>query len=153
MSPTVQAAPASATPSRIVPAVVSGTRIFIECPAWCTIDHVASAEGLIEDVWHGGDYANLNVPRMGKNPDLLAFARIGIDPTSSDLAKRSAFVVVDDGGDGGEGYEMSPAQAVEFANSLDAFAGAIRAMAAAATDSDPDMDEALRRVRGTKAAA
>lgn len=130
--------------SRIVPAVVSGTRIYVECETWCTVDHVASPESHVEDVWHGGDYANLNVPRLGKSPDLLAFARLGIDPGSIDADKRSAFVFVDDGG---EGYEMSPAQALEFADNLERFAAEIRAMAATASDSDPDMDEALRRVR------
>lgn len=137
--------PAGQPPSRIVPAVVSGTRIYIECPAWCTVDHVDSAENHVEGVWHGGDYANLNVSRIGREPDLLAFARLGIDPGSSDPEKRSAFVFVDDGG---EGYEMSPAQALEFADNLERFAAEIRGMAATATDSDPDMDEALRRVRG-----
>jgi len=147
MSATVQAAPAG-RPSRIVPAVVSGARIYVECFDWCTIDHVANGEGFIEDIWHGGDYANLSVPRIGRDSELLAFARIGIDPGSSDAAKRSAFVFVDDGG---EGYEMSPDQADRFADDLVRFAAEIRGMAAtaqAATDSDPDMDEALRRVRG-----
>ncbi|NWF25266.1 hypothetical protein HW130_03135 [Streptomyces sp. PKU-EA00015] len=121
--------PAGIHPSRIVPAVVSGARIFIECPAWCTVDHVDSAENHIADVWHGGDYANLNVPRLGKSPDLLAFARLGVDPMSSDPAKQTAFVFVDDGG---EGYEMSPDQAVDFADNLERFAAEIRAMAATA---------------------
>lgn len=111
---------------RIVPAVVGGNRIYVECPSFCTVDHVASPEGHIEDVWHGGDYAHLNVPRLGKSPDLLAFARLGIDPASSDPAKRTAFVFVDDGG---EGYEMSPAQADTFADNLERFAAEIRGMA------------------------
>ena len=116
----------------------------MECPTWCTVDHVESPESHIEDVWHGGDYANLNAPRVGREPELLVFARLGIDPAASEPAKRSAFVFVDDGG---EGYEMSPAQALEFAENLERFASEIRAMAATAGDSDPDMDEALRRVR------
>lgn len=125
----VVAAPAGTPHSRIVPALVSGTRIFIECFAWCTVDHVTTPEGFIEDIWHGGDYADLNVPCIGKSPDLLAFARLGVDPTSSDLAKRQAFVSVDDGG---EGYEMTPVQAVEFAGNLEVFAAQIRVMAAKA---------------------
>jgi hypothetical protein len=114
-----------------VPAVVCGTRIFIECPSWCTVDHVESAEGHIEDVWHGGDYVDLSVPRIGRDSELLAFARIGIDPVSSDPAKRSAFVFVDDGG---EGYEMSPDQADVFADDLERFASQIRAMARTARE-------------------
>lgn len=121
------------TSTRIVPAVVSGIRIHVECPAWCSVDHVASPEGDIEGVWHGSDYANLSAPRIGKTSALLAFARIGIDPASSDPARRSAFVSVDDGR---EGYDMTPAQALEFADNLERFASEIRAMAATAGDSD-----------------
>ncbi|MEU4502631.1 hypothetical protein [Streptomyces sp. NPDC024089] len=114
---------------RIVPATVSGTRVYIECPAWCTVDHVASPEGFLEDVWHGGDYANLNVPRIGRDDELFSFARLGVDPVSSDPARRNAFVFVDDGS---EGYEMSPGQADRFADNLEMFAAQIRAMAATA---------------------
>lgn len=111
---------------RIVPAIVHGRQIHIECPSFCTVDHVASPEGFIEDIWHAGDYADLMAPRMGKSPELALFARLGLDPYDSDPARHQTFVTVDDGG---EGYYMAPDQAEEFADNLEAFAARIREMA------------------------
>ncbi|MBT2477619.1 hypothetical protein [Streptomyces sp. ISL-94] len=119
------------TPPRLAPAVVRGQQILIQCPSWCTIDHVAHAEGFLEDVWHCGDYADLMAPRMGKDPELALFARLGIDPYASEPARRKPFVTVDDGG---EGYYMTPDMADEFAENLTAFAEKIRAMARSARD-------------------
>lgn len=116
---------------RLAPAVVGGKRIHVECPSWCTIDHVADPEGFLEDLWHASEYADLEVPRMGQDPELLVFARLGIDSFSSDPAKRSTFVVVDNGG---EGHYMRPDQAEEFAASLEAFAEKIRDLARTARD-------------------
>ncbi|MFD4912819.1 DUF6907 domain-containing protein [Streptomyces virginiae] len=131
MSTTVSESSFTGTVARVVPAVVSGSRIYIDCPSWCTVDHVESPEGHLEDVWHGGDYADLKVPRMDKTPDLLAFARLGLEPMDSDPQRRKAFVAVDDGG---EGFYMRPDQADEFADNLEAFAARIRAMARTARD-------------------
>lgn len=111
---------------RIVPAIVSGQQIFIECPSWCTVDHVASPEGHLVDVWHAGEYADLNAPRIGKDPELALFARLGIDPYASEPERRRAFVTVDDGG---EGFYMTPDLADQFAANLETFAEQIRAMA------------------------
>jgi hypothetical protein len=115
------------TPTRLVPAVVSGQQIHIECPSsWCTVDHVAKPEGFLVDVWHVGDYADLNAPRIGKDPQLVLFARLGIDPYASEPERRQAFVTVDDGG---EGFYMTPDLADQFADNLVAFAEQIRTMA------------------------
>lgn len=131
MSTTVSESVTAPPVHRVVPAVVSGARIFIECPSWCTIDHADSPEGHLVDIWHGSDYADLKVPRMDNTPDLLAFARLGLDPYSPKAERRTPFVTVDDGG---EGFDMTPDQADEFAANLEAFAAQIRAMARTAKD-------------------
>lgn len=111
---------------RLSPALIKGTKIFIQCPEWCTVDHVAANENHIEDVWHAGEYADLNVPQMNGNPELLVFARIGIDEQSDDPGMRNAFLFVDDGN---SGFYMTPEQAVDFADNLHAFAARVRGMA------------------------
>ncbi|OLZ72544.1 hypothetical protein AVW11_03900 [Streptomyces amritsarensis] len=111
---------------RLAPVFVQGQRILIECPAWCTVDHIASDEISLADVWHGSDYANLSAPRMGMDPELVLFARLGIDSYSSKPELRDSFVVI---GDGAEGYYMAPDQADQFAANLVAFAAQIQAMA------------------------
>lgn len=116
----------SAIATRFVPAIVSGTEIRIPCPIWCTVDHLADPDGCIEDVWHSSDYADLKAPHMGTGDDLIAFARLGLDPTSSNPGHRKSFVVVEQGD---EGYYMSPDQANAFADNLEAFAAEVRAMA------------------------
>ncbi|MFI5985082.1 DUF6907 domain-containing protein [Streptomyces sp. NPDC051555] len=112
--------------TRIVPAMVSGQQIFVECPSWCTVDHVEHAEGFLVDLWHASNYADLNAPRIGKDPELVLFARLGIDPFASEPERQRAFITVDDGG---EGAYMTPDQADEFADNLEAFAPQIREMA------------------------
>ncbi|MFG2328279.1 DUF6907 domain-containing protein [Streptomyces sp. NPDC048604] len=112
--------------TRFVPAVVSGTEIQIQCPAWCTIDHVADSNGCIEDVWHSSDHVDLKLPHLGDSDDLFTYAYLGLDPTSSIPGRRKPFVLVEDGG---EGYHMSPDQADRFADNLEAFAARIREMA------------------------
>ncbi|MFF4644943.1 DUF6907 domain-containing protein [Streptomyces sp. NPDC001389] len=126
MSTTVPVSTASATLSRFVPAVVRGQRLLIECPMWCAIDHCKHPTGHLEDIWHGGNFAGLMVPRMEGEASLLAFARIGLDPYSSNPSRRSPFIVLDDGGDSDD---MTPEQAEQFADNLEAFAAQIRAMA------------------------
>ncbi|MGW0904987.1 DUF6907 domain-containing protein [Streptomyces sp. NPDC002853] len=126
VQPAVLAEVAEIPAPRLSPALIKGARIYVECPEWCTVDHVAENENHVEDVWHGGEYADLNVPRMNSKPDLLAFARIGIDPLAADPDMREAFVMVDDGG---TDFYMKPEQAEEFADNLDAFAARIRDMA------------------------
>lgn len=112
--------------SRLAPAVVSGTRVFVQCPAWCTVDHTEDPNAPIEDVWHSSDYADLKAPHMGSEDDLIAWARLGLDPTSSNPGHRRPFVVVDQGD---EGSYMNPDQADAFADNLERFAGRIREMA------------------------
>ncbi|MFG2330186.1 DUF6907 domain-containing protein [Streptomyces sp. NPDC048604] len=112
--------------SRLVPAVASGVRVFVECPSWCTIDHTEDPNEPIEDIWHSSDHVDLKLPHLGDSDDLFTFARLGLDPTASNLQHRQTFVLVEDGG---EGYYANPDQADEFADNLEAFAAQIREMA------------------------
>lgn len=107
--------------SRLSPALVKGVRIHVECPSWCTVDHVASPENFVEDIWHAGDYANLKVPQVNSRDDMFAFARLGFDPETG-----ITVIHVDDHS---EGFDMSPKQAATFTANLRAFADEIDAMA------------------------
>lgn len=120
----------SSTLPRLVPAVVSGQQIYVPCPEWCSINHIADPAGALSDVWHEGDFIDLHVPRIGRNPELLAFARLSLDPAATD-ARREAYITV---GDGGEGFDLTPKQALQFASNLEAFAEQIRALARTARD-------------------
>ncbi|HEY9370398.1 DUF6907 domain-containing protein [Streptomyces sp.] len=135
MTTTVQPATAALEvppPRRIAPALIKGTKVLIECEAWCTVDHVAANENSIEDIWHAGEYADLKVPRMSGTPELLAFARLGVDEQSDEPGMQKPFVFVDDGS---AGFYMTPEQAAdEFAANLEAFAAQVRAMAKTAKE-------------------
>lgn len=113
--------------ARIVPALIDGQRVFIECPNWCKIDHVRENQRFIEDVWHSGEFADLTAPRRNGIPDLLAYARLGIDPFSRDEAMRRPFLFVEDGSSA-EGSYLDAEHAETFADNLVAFAEKIRAM-------------------------
>lgn len=127
MQTTVQPAATSAADTRIVPAMIDGQRVFIECPTWCTIDHVRENQKFIVDVWHSGEFADLEAPRRNGTPDLLAYARLGIDPFSNDAAMRRPFLFVEDGSSA-EGSYLDAEHADTFADNLVAFAEKIRTM-------------------------
>jgi hypothetical protein len=121
MTTTVQPTPLALEPTtRLSPALVKGVRCLVECPRWCTVDHVKDSENFIEDIWHAGDYADLKVPQLKRKTDLFAFARLGLDDDTN-----TPIVHVDDNS---EGFDMSPEQAEQFADNLNAFADAIRGM-------------------------
>lgn len=120
--------PAALTDRQIVPALVDGQTVYLECPTWCTIDHVHESQKFLEDVWHSGTFADLEAPRRGNAPSVLAYARLGIDPFSRDEAMRRPFIFVEDGSSA-EGSYMEAQHAEQFADNLVAFAEKIRAMA------------------------
>jgi len=126
MTTTVQPSK-GATETRIVPALIDGQRVFLECASWCTIDHVRDNQKFLEDVWHSGPFADLEVPRRGNTPGLMAYARIGMDPFSRDEQMRVPFIFVEDG-NSAEGSYMEADHAETFADNLVAFAEKIRAM-------------------------
>jgi len=128
MSTTVQpTADQSAASERIVPAIIDGQRAYLPCPPWCVIDHVRESQKFLVDVWHSGEFADLEAPRRDSSPMVMAYARLGVDPFSSDAAMRTPFLFVEDGGSA-EGSYMDAEHAEQFADDLVAFAEKIRAM-------------------------
>ena len=127
MQTTVQPPATAGTEMRVVPALIDGQRVFIECPTWCTIDHVKENQKFLIDVWHSGEFADLTAPRRNGIPDLLAYARLGIDPFSSNEAMQRPFLFVEDGSCA-EGSYLDAEHADTFADNLVAFAEKIRAM-------------------------
>jgi len=115
------------TGTRIVPALIDGQRCFLECPTWCVIDHVRDNQKFLVDVWHSGEFVDLESPRRDETPMLFACARLGIDPFSSDEAMRHPFLFIEDGASA-EGSYLDPEHAETFADNLVAFAEKIRAM-------------------------
>jgi hypothetical protein len=113
--------------ARIVPAMIDGQRVFLECPTWCVIDHVKENQKFLVDVWHSGPFMDLEAPRRDSVPMLLACARLGIDPFSRDEAMRRPFLFIEDGGSA-EGSYLSAEDAERFADNLVAFAEKMRTM-------------------------
>lgn len=154
----VHAAPAIQAGFRLVPALI-GTRAahqlaYIECPNWCTEDHTEYPY-MLDDIAHQGDEAHVSVPSFDNAFGVAHCldARLFSDPTSDDPRMRAAHVLVDD--DTPLQAHLTPEMADRLADDFVAFASQLRHLARAARahnetagDSDPDMDEALRRVRG-----
>ncbi|WP_428956178.1 DUF6907 domain-containing protein [Streptomyces sp. cg35] len=109
---------------RLRPALVNGQRVHLECPAWCTADHMIESVRFLEDLEHAGEMTDLVIPG-GPGYRLLAHARLGSDPFGDDAATRSPYVVVDDGS---EPFVMSPAEAAVFADRLEVFAQQVRGL-------------------------
>lgn len=154
----VAAFPAMKPGHRLVPARIGRKGrmqiVYVECPVWCTEDHVANFQYDVEDITHYGDIDGVAVPTM-LNPDEAHFTwstRVASDPAAAEPSLRAAHVLVDDGSP--IEARLTPEMADDLANELIAFAAQIRAAARTARlanhvgDSDPSMDEALRRVRG-----
>jgi hypothetical protein len=144
---------------RLVPTLIgrpgNEATVWIECPEWCTLDHANDRQIALEDVWHSGEFVDLELPHRG-GTELLAYFRLGLDPYSRDADKRRTFVYAEDGTTP-SGYYMEPDHLDAAADRLEVTAAQLRALARAARatmhdgDSDPDMDEALRRVREGRA--
>ncbi|MEU2413965.1 hypothetical protein ABZ736_21735 [Streptomyces sp. NPDC013099] len=114
------------TGPRLRPALVGGKPIHIECAEWCRIDHVDEGEKHLVDVYHSGESVELEGPRMGGVPEPLLHARLHADTFGTDAARQAPYIIVDDESDD---FHMSPAQALEFADNLVAFAAQVRALA------------------------
>jgi hypothetical protein len=120
--------PTTAATRRIVPALVDGSPLLLECPGWCTLDHVRADESTLDEVYHSGESADVTTPDTGIVGDvqLMLFAQLNEDPWSGRKDLRGPAVVVNAGG-----YDarLNAAQAMEYADDLEAFAEQIRAMA------------------------
>lgn len=119
--------PAASVTTRLVPARVDGNEIAVPCPSWCSLDHVAENPRHVVDVYHFGEYASLEMPREGQSPALLAFARVGMDPFSSNARHREPYLYVEDGACGTDGYQRR-GEAQQFARNLMAFAEKVLAL-------------------------
>lgn len=144
---------------RFVPAKVDATNatsviVLIEDPTWCTEDHVDEPVRDLADIMHRGDTASVNVPTFGYGAyPVQLHAWLEADPVAADPAFRAAHVTVQDVG-GNEYAHLTPDMAEKLADEVIGFASELRHQARiarqanqATTSSDPDMDEALRRVR------
>jgi hypothetical protein len=144
---------------RLVPAKVgrdseTGVIVYIECPNWCTEDHVIEPVRNIEDVMHRSDGANVYVPTFGYGAyPVQMHAWIESDPVAKDPQFRAAHITVQDVS-GNAFANLTPDMGEQVADELIGFASELRHQARTARlanqtagDSDPDMDEALRRVR------
>jgi hypothetical protein len=126
---------------------------LIECPVWCAEDHVDEPQRAVEDIMHTSRPAHVSTTsflQRGTVSEL--YASVQADPVADDPRLKAAHVVVDDGGN--ENAYLTPEMAEGLADEMIGFASELRHLARIARlahsttgDSDPDMDEALRRVR------
>ncbi|MFF7329699.1 DUF6907 domain-containing protein [Streptomyces sp. NPDC008150] len=77
----------SATPPpNLRPALVNGQPCWLDCPSWCSEDHVAASVRFIEDVSHSSPAVDLLVPREAGVAQLLLSARLVSDDAGPLLA-------------------------------------------------------------------
>lgn len=153
---TVATFPAIKPDHRLVPARVGRTNdtsviVYVECPTWCTEDHVAESVGDAVDISHSSGSEGLYVRSLLKTvPTHELFAAIQSDPAASDPRLRQAHIVVEDRGN--EYAHLTPEMTEELADKAVSFASHLRQLARTArlhnSAGDSDMDEALRRVQG-----
>ncbi|WP_432190179.1 DUF6907 domain-containing protein [Streptomyces sp. Tue6028] len=103
--------------------------MYVECPTWCSTDHVAENVRLLEDLSHSGEAADLAIPG-GPGYRLLAHARLGLDPFTEDVSERQPYVLVDNQS---EPFVLRPVEAEVFADRLEVFAARVRALARSAS--------------------
>ncbi|WP_406507617.1 DUF6907 domain-containing protein [Streptomyces sp. NBC_00212] len=112
---------------RIVPALIDCAPIYVDCPSWCTVDHVAENEGALEDLFHSSDMATLFVAHPEPaGPQPIVTVRLNEDPYLIRRDGRGVNIFIDTGSDP---YPVDARQADEFADDLVALAAQVRAMA------------------------
>lgn len=100
--------------------------IFVECPDFCTENHVENFVHFLDDVAHYGDAFTISVPSF-LIPDAAVFqwsARVSIDPTATDPQMRDPHVVLE--GDTGIDAYLTPEMADSTADDLEKLAGKLR---------------------------
>jgi hypothetical protein len=144
---------------RFVPAKVGRSNatsviVLIEDPMWCTEDHLGEPVRDVSDVMHRGEPDGLSVPSFAFAPyPHQLYAQIESDPVATDPRLKAAHVMIEDGGGNNQAVltpEMVDALAdevISFASYLRSLARQVRQANQVTGDSDPDMYEALRRVR------
>ncbi|MFJ3289964.1 DUF6907 domain-containing protein [Streptomyces sp. NPDC086669] len=123
--------PAIKPDHRLVPARIgsfaSSQVAFIECPAWCTEDHMDSPSYLV-DIDHTGDVCAVQVPTfMEGDDDHFWTARLEASPSSKDQRTRDAHLMVGD--DQRFEARLTADDAERLADDLIAFAAQLRALA------------------------
>lgn len=131
MSVATPAPPVAPAGHRLVPALIgrpdNAQHAWIPCPEWCTQDHSTDRQVAIEDVWHSGDFVDLNMPHRDGS-ELLVYFRLSLDPYSSDEDKRRPFIFAEDGFTA-DGRHMDPAHVEEFCDKAIANLEKLRAVA------------------------
>ncbi|MHC3471194.1 DUF6907 domain-containing protein [Streptomyces sp. 7R007] len=146
--------PGARSGHRIVPATVgkagSEQTIYVECPAWCTVDHTKRV-AFAEDISHDGQRTALTL--TGQHP---AWAPLEVYlswwPSNGKGEERPLLAVDLDS----EVETYGRTAALAMADQLVAFAADVRRLAQALPDDRPipirsQADEALRRIRGGQA--
>lgn len=133
---------------RFVPALIGrstdpGVIAYVECPSWCTVDHIAQHSSYLEDVNHEGERrAMCFTPSKGPRVPVEVFLTQwpGTHEPQTQLAVDLDYEV--------ETYDRTAALAL--ADQLVAFAADVRRLAQTLPDDAvrSQADEALRRVRG-----
>jgi hypothetical protein len=136
---------------RLVPATVGRTgrtqvTVWIECPTYCTVDHVAEPEGSIEDIAHQGEDFGIVAPSMtGGSSEVELYARLYSDPASPDPRMRGPHLLIGNGLT--PDAQMTAADAERWLGELIDFTAQLR-HAVQACRSGVDTDETMRRVGG-----
>lgn len=123
---------------RLVPALVgrpeSAQHVWIACPDWCHIRHATDRKVAVEDIWHSGDFVDLELPHRD-GAELLAYFRLGLNPYSSDENKRRPFIFAEDANTA-MGYYMDPAHVDALCDKAEKSITQLRAMARACRPAD-----------------
>lgn len=126
--------PALAPGFELVPMLIgrpeNAQYVWGPCPtSWCHIKHDRDRQAAIEDVWHSGDYIDLELPHRD-GTELLAYFRLGLDPYSTDESKRRPFIFAEDGNTA-MGYYMDPEHVEAMCDKAEESIARLRAMAGA----------------------
>ncbi|MCX4592353.1 hypothetical protein OG819_22250 [Streptomyces sp. NBC_01549] len=161
MTTNVTPFPAITPGYQLVPAKVgrrnaTSAIVYIECPTWCVVDHVGEPEVSVEDITHSTNDTSIVTHSLDSRGIVhVLMAMLKTDPTAEDTRLREAHIVLDDETNFAC---LTPEMAEKLADDVIGFASELRHMARTARlhnrptpDSDPNMDEALRRVRGGRA--
>ncbi|MGP4008145.1 DUF6907 domain-containing protein [Streptomyces sp. 4N124] len=145
---------------RFVPVKVGATNdtsviVLIEDPTWCSEDHVDELVRDLSDIMHRGAVASVHVPTFGYGAyPVQMHSWVEADPVAKEPEFRAAHVTIQDAG-GNDYCHLTPAMAEKLADDAIGFASELRHQARTArlankqtSESDPDMDESLRRVQG-----
>lgn len=134
MNANVATFPALKPGHRLVPAKVGRTNdtsviVFVECPNYCTEDHLGEPVGNVEDVMHRGDQSELTIESLAFAPiPHQLYAYLAADPVAADEVLRSTHVVVDNA-DGSQSAFLTAEMAETVADNAVKFAAQLRQLA------------------------